>query len=377
MAKVFNRVRVTTTTTGTGTITLGPAVAGYRTLAAAGAADGDEVHYTIENGTAWEIGIGTYSTTGPTLSRFVVESSTGSLLNLTSGANVFVSGTAAAIQSDVEITGGMITGTTISGGTISGIAPIAITDGGTGTGGGFLPYAVLLGGTTAGNPLQNVSGLGNSGQVLTSNGADTLPSWQTRASNLRAALYTSSSNWTAPAGCTRVRITIIGGGGGGAQFSTAVFSGGFGAVAVGEAQVVPGTTYTVTVGAGGNGSNTGSSTAGGNSSFGSFVTAFGGQPGTTSQDGTDGSVTTGTGFTLFRSGNVRSNQAYVSALAGPMAAGMFFGPQRNNAAGLASGIPFTPSGDSGAGVAGKGETAATANDATGGTGGVVFLEWVE
>ncbi len=40
-------------------------------------------------------------------------------------------------------------------------------------------YAVICGGTTSSNPLQSVSGVGTSGQVLTSNGASALPTWQT------------------------------------------------------------------------------------------------------------------------------------------------------------------------------------------------------
>lgn len=42
----------------------------------------------------------------------------------------------------------------------------------------FTAYAVITGGTTSTGPLQNVSGVGTSGQVLTSNGAAALPSWQ-------------------------------------------------------------------------------------------------------------------------------------------------------------------------------------------------------
>ena len=43
----------------------------------------------------------------------------------------------------------------------------------------FTPYAVITGGTTAAGPLQNVVGVGTSGQVLTSTGASALPTWQT------------------------------------------------------------------------------------------------------------------------------------------------------------------------------------------------------
>ncbi|MFA6080756.1 MAG: hypothetical protein WC753_04770 [Candidatus Gracilibacteria bacterium] len=42
----------------------------------------------------------------------------------------------------------------------------------------FTAYAVICAGTTATGALQNVSGLGSAGQVLTSNGAAALPSWQ-------------------------------------------------------------------------------------------------------------------------------------------------------------------------------------------------------
>lgn len=43
----------------------------------------------------------------------------------------------------------------------------------------FTAYAVICGGTTSTGALQNVSGVGTSGQVLTSNGAAALPTWQT------------------------------------------------------------------------------------------------------------------------------------------------------------------------------------------------------
>lgn len=90
MPVLVNRAYVNTATTGTGTITLGTAVSGYQTFGSAGLATGDIVAYTIEDGTAWEVGSGTYNSTGPTLTRTLTQSSTGSLLSLSGTAKVFV-----------------------------------------------------------------------------------------------------------------------------------------------------------------------------------------------------------------------------------------------------------------------------------------------
>ena len=97
--KFANRVKVNTTTTGTGTITLGSAVQGFQTFADGGIVNNDSVRYTIVDGNNWEVGTGTYTSTGTTLSRTLIESSTGSLLNL-SGTDVQVFITMASI--DVE-----------------------------------------------------------------------------------------------------------------------------------------------------------------------------------------------------------------------------------------------------------------------------------
>jgi hypothetical protein len=97
MPDVFNRAKMTTATAGTGTITLGSAVSGYQTFDSAGVTNGTVVHYTIENGTAWEIGTGTYTSSGTTLSRTLVQSSTGSLLNLSGSSEVFITAPASAI----------------------------------------------------------------------------------------------------------------------------------------------------------------------------------------------------------------------------------------------------------------------------------------
>lgn len=58
---------------------------------------------------------------------------------------------------------------------------LAVPRGGTGNS-TFTPYSVICAGTNATGAFQNVSGVGASGEVLTSNGAGALPTWQANAS---------------------------------------------------------------------------------------------------------------------------------------------------------------------------------------------------
>jgi hypothetical protein len=83
-----DRVRETTTTTGTGTVTLAGAVLGFQTFSAIG--NGNTTYYTIAGqGTSeWEVGIGTYTSSGTTLSRdtILASSNSGSAVNFSAGS---------------------------------------------------------------------------------------------------------------------------------------------------------------------------------------------------------------------------------------------------------------------------------------------------
>jgi hypothetical protein len=84
-----DRVRDTTTTTGTGTVTLsGTPPTGFQSFTS-GIGNGNTTFYTIAGqGTSeWEVGLGTYTSSGTTLSRDTVlaSSNSGSLVNFSAG----------------------------------------------------------------------------------------------------------------------------------------------------------------------------------------------------------------------------------------------------------------------------------------------------
>lgn len=153
-----DRVRETTTTTGTGTLTLAGAVTGFQSFSVIG--DGNTTYYTIQdpvNGT-WEVGIGTYTASGTTLSRNTIleSSNSGSAVDFAAGTkDVFVTYPA---ERSVYVEGSSIVPATS--------ASLGVANGGTGSTTLTANSVILGNGTSA---VQFVAP-GTSGNVLKSNG---------------------------------------------------------------------------------------------------------------------------------------------------------------------------------------------------------------
>ena len=82
---IKDRVKETSTTTGTGTYTLAGAVTGFETFGSVG--DGNTTYYCCTDGTNFEVGIGTYTSSGTTLARTTIlqSSNSDSAVNWSSG----------------------------------------------------------------------------------------------------------------------------------------------------------------------------------------------------------------------------------------------------------------------------------------------------
>lgn len=159
--------------------------------------------------------------------------------------------------------------------TVSGT--VAVANGGTGAT-SLTANNVLLGnGTSA---VQTVAP-GTSGNVLVSDGTTWTSAAPSGGGQLKYELFTSSTTWTCPAGVTKVFAWVAAGSTGAVRPSNGDYGdmwGSPGRSAWGYYTVVPGTSYTITIGSGGTGVKTSSSSASstsGSSSFGSFLTCGG------------------------------------------------------------------------------------------------------
>jgi hypothetical protein len=111
---IKDRVKETTTTTGTGTLTLAGAFSGFDSFAEIG--DGNTTYYSCTDGTDFEVGIGTYTASGTTLSRDTVLESTGATATadvngaVTASTNVTLDGNSGTIAVGMRVRGTGISG---------------------------------------------------------------------------------------------------------------------------------------------------------------------------------------------------------------------------------------------------------------------------
>jgi hypothetical protein len=150
---VKDRVKETTTTTGTGTVTLAGAATGFQSFAAIG--NSNSTYYTIvaQTGTEWEVGVGTYTSSGTVLSRTTVLSSSnsGSLVDFTAGTKdvfvaypaelaAFANGDGVVVENYTTLTGAYTMTTGKSG---MSVGPVTISSGSSFTVGSGQRWVVL------------------------------------------------------------------------------------------------------------------------------------------------------------------------------------------------------------------------------------------
>ena len=146
---VQDRVKEYSTTTGTGSVTLAGTYDGYRTFASC-VPTGSVVYYCIHNTSTgfeseWEVGYGTFTSSGTTLSRTTVYSSSnaGSLVNFSAGTKeVFI--TLPAAQAVFQETNGNLK-------LINGVVEVSAD----GTEGATLPNATFQAFATVDGYIQN------------------------------------------------------------------------------------------------------------------------------------------------------------------------------------------------------------------------------
>ena len=212
-----DRVQETTTTTGTGTVTLAGAVSGFQSFSAIG--NGNTCYYAIVGGTEWEVGLGTYTSSGTTLSRdTILESSNGgSAVNFSAGTkNVFV--TYPAEKSIYQNASGVANLTSTDVTTALGYTPV--TDARTLTINGTA-YDLTANRTWSVGTVTSVSWTGGIVSVAT---GTTTPAFTIAGTSGGIPYFSSGTTWASSAALASNAL-VIGGGAGNAPSTTTTGTG--------------------------------------------------------------------------------------------------------------------------------------------------------
>ena len=213
---VADRVQETTNTTGTGAYTLGGAVAGFQTFASE-VSNADTVYYSVTDNVNFEVGLGTYASSGGTITRTTVFTSSNSnnavnwgvgtknifltypadkaviedaSNNVTIGNNLVVGGTVDGV--DIASRNAVLTSTTTTanaalpkaGGAMTG----AITTNSTFDGRDVATDGTKLDGIEASADVTDTANVTSAGAAMKANNLSDLPNKATARTNLGVAI---------------------------------------------------------------------------------------------------------------------------------------------------------------------------------------------